>query len=91
MTLYKNRYRIDSTRLPHWDYSKDGWYFVTICARDMALFFGKIVDHDVRDAPARRPSGSSLRVVTVVGLMRWPSKAMDTFYIRPVGRPAKRS
>ena len=48
MTLYKHGYRIDSTRLPHWDYSKDGWYFVTICTRDMALFFGKIVDHDVR-------------------------------------------
>jgi len=48
MTLYKNRYRIESTRLPHWDYSSPGWYFVTICTKDRRSYFGEIVDGSVR-------------------------------------------
>ncbi len=42
MTLYKNRYRIESTRLPHWDYSSNGYYFVTLCTHDRQHFFGEI-------------------------------------------------
>jgi putative transposase len=42
MTLFKNKYRIESTRLPHWDYSSDGWYFVTICTQNRAEYFGEV-------------------------------------------------
>ena len=42
MTLYKNKYRIESTRLPHHDYAANGWYFVTICTKDKLDFFGNI-------------------------------------------------
>ncbi len=48
MTLYKNKYRIESTRLKGWDYSRDGYYFVTICTQDKKYFFGDIVDEKVR-------------------------------------------
>jgi len=41
---YKGKYRIPSTRLQMWDYSRDGWYFVTICVNDHQCFFGKIED-----------------------------------------------
>jgi hypothetical protein len=34
MTLYKNKYRIESIRLPNRDYAANGLYFVTICTRD---------------------------------------------------------
>jgi len=30
MTLYQNRFRIESTRLRQWDYRLRAWYFVTI-------------------------------------------------------------
>ncbi|SRR5579884_170329 len=44
MDLYKNKYRIGSTRLKDWDYSSNGYYFVTICTKNRECFFGNIVD-----------------------------------------------
>ena len=43
MTLYKNKYRIESARCPYWDYTSDGYYFVTICTRDRQCFFGNVI------------------------------------------------
>lgn len=40
--LYKNLFRIESTRLPEYDYSTGGWYFVTINTLNHMLFFGDI-------------------------------------------------
>lgn len=48
MTLYKDKYRIESTRLKDWDYSRDGYYFVTICTQDKKCFFGDVIDENVR-------------------------------------------
>ena len=31
-------------RLKGYDYSQDGWYFVTICAKNREHFFGKIIN-----------------------------------------------
>ena len=44
MTLYKNKYRIESTRLPTYDYSRNGYYFVTICTHQKHCYFGKIIN-----------------------------------------------
>ena len=41
-TKFKNKYRIESTRLPDWDYSNEGWYFVTICTKDKKHSFGDV-------------------------------------------------
>lgn len=43
MTLYKNKYRIESTRCKNWDYTSNGYYFVTICTRNRECFFGDVV------------------------------------------------
>ncbi len=40
--LYQEKYRIKSLRLPHWDYSSDGWYFITICTKNMVECFGEV-------------------------------------------------
>lgn len=40
--LYKNTYRVQSTRLPDWDYSWPGVYFVTICTKNRETFFGDV-------------------------------------------------
>ncbi len=45
MSLFKNKYRVESTRLPHWDYSSDGWYFITICTKNMVKYFGDVHDY----------------------------------------------
>jgi REP element-mobilizing transposase RayT len=42
MTLYKNKYRVESSRLRGWDYSSPGYYFITICTKNRACLFGKI-------------------------------------------------
>ncbi len=39
---FKGRYRIDSARLSSWDYSSPGWYFVTVCTKQMKSYFGRI-------------------------------------------------
>jgi putative transposase len=51
MTLFKNKYRIESTRLKGWDYASAGWYFVTICTRGEECFFGDVISGEMRLSP----------------------------------------
>ena len=44
MSLYKNRYRIESARLNNWDYSSNGYYFITICTKNRIPYFGNIIN-----------------------------------------------
>jgi len=48
MTLYREKYRVESARLKGWDYQARGWYFVTLCAQNHACIFGEVVDGEVR-------------------------------------------
>ncbi len=52
MTKFKDKYRIESTRLAGWDYSAPGWYFVTICTAWRALSLGEVVDGQMQLSPA---------------------------------------
>jgi len=42
MTLFKNKYRIESARLQNWDYGWNGKYFVTIVTKNRECYFGEI-------------------------------------------------
>ncbi|HRP69197.1 MAG TPA: hypothetical protein PLY93_06675, partial [Turneriella sp.] len=42
MTLFRNKYRVESARLKGYDYSSPGFYFVTICTKNREHFFGEI-------------------------------------------------
>ena len=44
MDKYKNKYRIESARLQHWDYRWAGAYFITICTQNRKHYFGEIID-----------------------------------------------
>lgn len=46
------RYRSASIRLPWWDYSLAGWYFVTICTQDRRCVLGEIVEGETVLSPA---------------------------------------
>lgn len=46
--LFKNKYRIPSARLKGWDYSSQGWYFITICIKTREDFFGEVIDNEMR-------------------------------------------
>ena len=41
---FKNKYRIETTRLKGWDYGKNGYYFVTICTKDRIPYFGNVIN-----------------------------------------------
>ncbi len=40
--LFKNKFRVDSTRLRGWDYSSCGYYFVTVCVKHREGMFGRV-------------------------------------------------
>ena len=42
MNKFKDKYRIQSTRLPGWDYSNPGYYFVTICVKNRECALGRV-------------------------------------------------
>ena len=42
MTLYMNKYRVETTRLKNWDYTRDGRYFITICTSGRENLLGII-------------------------------------------------
>jgi REP element-mobilizing transposase RayT len=41
---FKNKYRIGSKRLQYWDYSWNGYYYITICSKNRECYFGEIQD-----------------------------------------------
>ncbi len=41
---YKNKYRIESTRLQNWDYRWSGVYFITVCTKNKKYYFGDVVN-----------------------------------------------
>ncbi|MGV8815590.1 MAG: hypothetical protein ACOH2D_15925 [Gelidibacter sp.] len=41
---FRNKYRIESTRLQNWDYGSNAAYFVTICTKNRIHYFGDIVE-----------------------------------------------
>jgi len=47
MTLFQNKYRIESARREGWDYADNGYYFVTICTKDREYYFGEIENGDM--------------------------------------------
>jgi len=42
MTLYKNKYRVESNRWQFWDYSSPGSYFITVCVENRKHILGRI-------------------------------------------------
>lgn len=42
MTKFRNKYRIESNRMPGWDYSGNGVYFITLVVQGRKCLLGKI-------------------------------------------------
>ena len=61
--LFRNKYRIPSARAVWHDYD-GGAYFVTICTKDMAHFFGEIVDGEMCLTEIGRCADEQLRNVS---------------------------
>jgi len=50
-SLFAGKYRINSARLPGWDYGSPGFYYVTICTRNFQPYFGEVVEGEVILSP----------------------------------------
>jgi putative transposase len=51
MALFKNTFRIESTRLKEYDYSRPGGYFVTICTHNHDRLFGDVQEEEMKLSP----------------------------------------
>jgi len=47
MTLFNNKYRVESTRLKGWYYTSSGLYFITINTYKMKVFFGNVLNGEM--------------------------------------------
>ncbi len=45
---FRNKYRIPSARMQHWNYQWAGAYFITICTKDRIHFFGEIKNGEMK-------------------------------------------
>jgi putative transposase len=49
MEKFQNKYRIETTRLKNWDYGSNAMYFITICTKNRAHYFGDIAIVETRN------------------------------------------
>ena len=79
MSLYKDKYRIESTRLKGYDYSSSGIYFVTICTKRRECCLGEVASEEVR---LSRP-GEIVRDSWLQSPIIRPNVALDEWVIMP--------
>lgn len=48
---FHGKYRIASARLPGYNYSQDGLYFVTICTQNLKCYFGDVINEEMVFSP----------------------------------------
>ena len=79
MTLYQNKYRVESARLRDWDYRARGWYFVTMCAHKHACIFGEIADGEIQLSRGGQIAKSELQSVHT----HYNNVQIDSFVVMP--------
>ncbi|MCX6740355.1 MAG: transposase [Candidatus Parcubacteria bacterium] len=47
MEYFRNKYRVPTTRLQHWDYSLSGFYYLTVCTKKRECCLSEIRDGQV--------------------------------------------
>lgn len=48
MSLFRNKYRIESARWQNWNYANAGAYFITICTKDRSCHFRDIENDEMQ-------------------------------------------
>jgi putative transposase len=79
VTLYQDKYRIESARLRGWDFRSRGWYFVTICSQNRACIFGEVVASEMRLSPVGRIARSEMQGLRV----HYENVHVDSFVVMP--------
>ena len=79
MSLYRSKYRIESARLPRWDYSSPGYYFVTICTQNREHFLSDVVGGKI----VLKPAGVIANEEWLATPLIRPNIEIDEFIIMP--------
>ena len=79
MSLYKNRYRVESARLRGFDYSMEGTYFITICTKKREVFFGSVRDKNLELSWEGRIADEYWRAIP----QHYPGVLLDAYVIMP--------
>lgn len=78
-TKFKNKYRIESTRLVNFDYSSNGAYFITICTKDREFSFGDIENGKLQETEQSRICTDCWNDLP----NHYPNCVLDEFIIMP--------
>ncbi|MCK5412815.1 MAG: transposase [Candidatus Pacebacteria bacterium] len=85
--LYKNKFKTESTRLKKWDYSQNGFYFVTICTNNHQLFFGDVKKSESEHCPIfemkKSPIGKIAEKYWLEIPKHFSNVKLDVFVIMP--------
>ena len=76
---FKNKYTIKSTRLENYEYSQNGLYFVTICAKDREELFGEVVNGKMMLNDAGKMADQFWREIP----KHFPFVILDEFVVMP--------
>lgn len=76
---FRNKYRISSIRLPDYDYSQNGYYFITICTNNREHYFGEMVDDKMQLLEIGKIAQKYWREIPE----HFPFVIMDAFIIMP--------
>jgi putative transposase len=49
--LFQNKFRVETNRLSTWDYSANGYYYLTICTKNKKYLFGDMIDAKMQLSP----------------------------------------
>jgi len=63
MPVYKKTYRIESIRKKGWDYGSNAAYFVTICTKNRACYFGEIENAQMHLNPLGKSANQCWREI----------------------------
>jgi len=66
-------------RLTGYNYSQDGWYFITICAQDREHFFGKIINGKMQLSEIGKITQKCWQKIPI----HFPDAKLDEFIIMP--------
>jgi hypothetical protein len=76
MTRFRDRYRVESTRLPGWNYARAGWCFELLCTKDRVCFCGEVVGGQVHLSPSEAAL-QRIRRTLANSLAQWPQDRHD--------------
>lgn len=71
--------RRKNLRLPYFDYSQQGCYFVTICTKDRKMIFGNVIDREMK----LNNVGNMLENTLLSVLSDYPNSEITEYIIMP--------